>query len=86
MPLAEQKQRPRILMRDRDSKFTAAFDQVFRSEGLRVISRTRLDPDARLAGWELFERGAALAALSRFLVADAGDVLVEQRGRVGVVV
>jgi hypothetical protein len=55
MPLAEQKQRPRILMRDRDSKFTAAFDQVFRSEGLRVISRTRLDPDARLAGWELFE-------------------------------
>jgi putative transposase len=37
MTLAEQKQRHRILIRDRDSKFTAAFDEVFRSEGLRLI-------------------------------------------------
>jgi hypothetical protein len=33
MTLAEQKQRHRILIRDRDCKFTAAFDEVFRSEG-----------------------------------------------------
>jgi hypothetical protein len=37
MTLAEPKQRPRILIRERDSRFTAAFDEVFRSEGLRVI-------------------------------------------------
>jgi hypothetical protein len=37
MTLAEQKQKHRILIRDRDSKFTGAFDEVFRSEGLRLI-------------------------------------------------
>jgi putative transposase len=37
MTLAEQGQRHRILIRDRDSKFTAAFDEIFRSEGLRLI-------------------------------------------------
>src|SRR5207249_8349240 len=29
--------RPRVLIRDRDSKFTREFDEVFRSEGIRVI-------------------------------------------------
>jgi transposase len=43
MTVAEQEQRPRFLVRDRDSKFTAAFDEVFRSEGIRVIrARSRL--------------------------------------------
>jgi hypothetical protein len=37
MTLAEQDQRPRFLIRDRDSKFTAGFDEVFRSERIRVI-------------------------------------------------
>jgi putative transposase len=27
----------RFLIHDRDSKFTAAFDEVFRSEGIRMI-------------------------------------------------
>jgi putative transposase len=47
MTLAEQKQRPRILIRDRDSKFTAAFDEVFRSEGLRVIKAPIAAPRAK---------------------------------------
>jgi transposase InsO family protein len=29
--------RPRFLVRDRDTKYTAAFDEVFRAEGARVI-------------------------------------------------
>jgi putative transposase len=37
MTLTDQGQSLRILIRDRDSKFTAAFDEVFRSEGLKVI-------------------------------------------------
>jgi transposase InsO family protein len=37
MTLSEQHMSPRFLMRDRDSKFTAAFDEVFRSEGIEII-------------------------------------------------
>ena len=37
MTLAERDLRPRFLIRDRDGKFTAAFDEVFRSEGVSVI-------------------------------------------------
>jgi len=37
MTLTEQEQPPRIVSRDRDSKFTAVFDEIFRSEAIRVI-------------------------------------------------
>jgi putative transposase len=47
MTLAEQKQRHRILIRDSDSKFTAAFDEVFRSKGLRVIRAPIAAPRAK---------------------------------------
>ena len=35
--LADQDRRFRFLIRDRDTKFTATFDDVFRSEGMRII-------------------------------------------------
>ena len=35
--LGEQSQRFNFLIRDRDTKFTASFDEVFFSEGMRVI-------------------------------------------------
>src|SRR6266540_1732149 len=47
MTLAEQGQSHRILVRDRDSKFTAAFDEVFRSEGLRLIKAPIAAPRAK---------------------------------------
>ena len=37
MELGDKGIRPRFLVRDRDSKFTCDFDEVFRSEGVRVI-------------------------------------------------
>jgi putative transposase len=47
MTLADAEQRPRILIRDRDSKFTAAFDEVFRSEGIKVIRAPIAAPRAK---------------------------------------
>src|SRR6266508_3609088 len=47
MTLAEQEQRPRFLIRDRDCKFTAAFDDVFRSEGITVIRAPVAAPRAK---------------------------------------
>ena len=47
MQLDDENARPRILIRDRDSKFTREFDEVFRSEGIRVIKAPVRAPKAR---------------------------------------
>jgi hypothetical protein len=47
MTLAEEEQPVRFLVRDRDSKFTRSFDEVFRSEGMRVIRTPAWAPRAK---------------------------------------
>jgi putative transposase len=47
MELGDEEVRPRFLVRDRDSKFTREFDEVFRSEGIRVIKAPVRAPKAR---------------------------------------
>jgi putative transposase len=47
MAVAEQGHSYRIVIRDRDRKFTAAFDEVFRSEGLKVIKAPIAAPRAK---------------------------------------
>jgi len=45
--IAEGKLRPRFLLRDSDHKFSLAFDEVFRSEGVEVIRRPVRSPVAK---------------------------------------
>jgi putative transposase len=47
MRLDDDEVHPRFLVRDRDSKFTREFDEVFRSEGIRVIKAPVCAPKAR---------------------------------------
>jgi putative transposase len=47
MTLDEQEQLPRFLVRDRDTKFTSGFDELFRSEGVRVIRAPVRAPTAK---------------------------------------
>ena len=59
--------RPRILVRDRDSKFTREFDEVFRSEGIRVIKAPVRAPKAR-AHAERWVGTARRECLDRLLI------------------
>lgn len=47
MQLDDEDVRPRFLVRDRDGKFTRDFDEVFRSEGIRVIRAPVRAPKAQ---------------------------------------
>jgi putative transposase len=47
MTLAQREQPVHVLVRDRDSKFTRGFDEVFRTEGIRLIQTPVRAPRAK---------------------------------------
>ncbi len=59
--------RPRFLVRDRDGKFSRDFDEVFRSEGIRVIKAPVRAPKAR-AHAERWVGSARRECLDRILI------------------
>jgi hypothetical protein len=67
MELGDEGIRPRFLVRDRDSKFTREFDEVFRSEGIRVIKAPVRAPKAR-AHAERWVESVRRECLDRLLI------------------
>jgi putative transposase len=72
MTLAEREQPVRFLVRDRDSKFTRSFDEVFRSEGMRVI-RTPLRAPRAKAHAERWVGSLRRECLDRILILGAAS-------------
>jgi putative transposase len=67
MQLDDEDVRPRFLVRDRDSKFTRDFDEVFRSEGIHVIKAPVRAPKAR-AHAERWVGSVRRECLDQFLI------------------
>jgi len=73
MELDDEDARPLFLVRDRDSKFTREFDEIFRSEGIRVIKAPVRAPKAR-AHAERWVRTVRRECLDRLLILGRGHL------------
>jgi putative transposase len=73
MQLDDDDVRPRFLVRDRDGKFTREFDEVFRSEGIRVIKAPVRAPKAR-AHAERWVGSVRRECLDRLLIIGRGHL------------
>jgi putative transposase len=73
MALVDEGREVRFLVRDRDAKFTAAFDEVFRSEGIRVIRTPVRAPKAK-AHAERWIRSARRECLDWILILGRGHL------------
>jgi putative transposase len=67
MDLDDRDQRPRFLIRDRDRKFSHAFDAIFRSEGIEVVRTPIQAPNAN-AYAERWVGSARRECLDRLLI------------------
>jgi len=65
--IAQRAQSVKFLIRDRDTKLTASFDQVFRSEGIRII-RTPIRAPRANAFAERFVGTVPRECLDRVLI------------------
>jgi len=64
---------PKFLVRDRDTKYVGSFDQVFRSEGARILRTPFRTPNAN-AYAERFVRTVRSECLDHLLVVNAGHL------------
>jgi putative transposase len=72
MTLDDRQQPLRLLIHDRDTKFSGGFDQVFRSEGVAVIRTPVQAPNANAHAERPPRRRAASHARARARVTSAG--------------
>ena len=71
--LADRNRSVKFLIRDRDTKFTTSFDEVFRSEGIRVIKIPVRLPRAN-AFAERWVRTVRTECLGRILILGRGHL------------
>jgi putative transposase len=73
MILDDHSQRPRFLIRDRDAKFSRAFDAIFRSGAIRVIRTPVRAPNAN-AHVERWVGSVRRECLDRLLIFNRGQL------------